>query len=267
MRYLLIFFSILTIPFRLSPAVAEGIYYQGTHILTYSAMNKLSKAFEKKTGLRVMVRGGGCSDGIATVRNGRAEMGGLCCPLPQRLKDKGIVAHPVAMDIKVVVVNRENPLKNISLEQLRDIHTGKITNWKELGWKDAPIALIYRRHCLDMDEPVRRALGIKDDLSNLSKKTIVVRTDMELLEYVSRFKTAVGVTSKVFAVTEDVKILDLDGVRATPLNVKNHLYRLTSPLYIITKAHPGKLTKSFLRFILSPDGQAIITGSNLGAIR
>ncbi|RMG00156.1 MAG: hypothetical protein D6726_11775, partial [Nitrospirae bacterium] len=193
--------------------------------------------------------------------------GGLCCPLPKRLKGKDIVEHPVARDIKVVVVNRKNPLKDISLEHLRAVHTGEITNWRELGWKDAPIAIIYRKHCLNMDEPVRRALGINDDLSNLSKKTIIVRTDMELLEYVSSFETAIGVTSKVFAVNEDVKILDLDGVRATPFNVENHRYRLTSPLYIITKTNPDKLTKRFLRFILSPEGQAIIKGSNLGAIR
>jgi len=247
---------------------AADISYQGTHILTYSAMKKLSDAFQRKTGIEIPIRGGGCSDGIASVIDGRASMGGLCCPLPKKYeKEDGLIQHAVGRDIKVVVVNQENPLNNITLRDLQAIHRGEITNWKDLGWIDRPIAVIYRKHCLWMDEPVRRLLDLKSDLSNLSPRAIIVRTDMELLEHVSRFSSAIAITSKVFAVKKDIRILRVNGVRPTPVNVRLSRYPLTGTLYIVTRGRPRGVTKRFLDFVLSPEGQAIITGSNLSGVR
>lgn len=63
------------------PSPAADIAYQGTHILTHGAFQELATAFENKTGVVVLVKGGGCADGIAVVLNDRREMGGICCPL------------------------------------------------------------------------------------------------------------------------------------------------------------------------------------------
>lgn len=245
--------------------IAEEIHYQGTHILTYSTMDKLATAFKEKTGKVVSVRGGGCADGVVGVVNGRFEMGGLCCPAkPKEIEEYGLVPHPVARDIKVVIVNRENPLDSLSVDQLRAIHKGMISGWRELGWLDKPVAVIYRTHCLDRKEPVRMFLGIDSRLGNLAPKAIRVRTDTEVIDYVKRFPTAIGITSKVFVGNREVKILKIDGVEPTARNVMSGRYSFTAVLYIVTRSEPDETTGEFLDFVRSSEGQAIISENLAG---
>lgn len=228
-------------------------------------MEQLAEAYYRKTGQHVSVLGGGCADGVSGVLLGRVKMGGLCCPLKPSEKDK-LVPYLVARDIKVVIVNPANPVESITKEQLRAIHRGEINNWKQLGWIDKPIAVIYRKHCLDRDEPVRVYLGLDNKLQDLTKKAIVVRTDMELLEYVSAFKTAIAITSKVFTRGKKVKILSLNSIKPTAENVKKGLYDLTGPLYIVVSPSAEEVVKGFINFVLSPEGQAIID-RNLAGVR
>lgn len=205
-------------------AAAADIGYQGTHILTHGALESLAKAFEKKYGPAVHVKGGGCSDGIAVVVSGKHEMGGICCPLPpEKAKRLNLVQHKVAVDIKAVMLNPRNPLNNLTLKQISDIHNGLITNWKQVGGPDRPIALVYRDHCRDMDEPVRKVLGIK---GAVAKKAIVVKTDKEVIDYVERFESAVGIAPGVFAREAKVKIISVDGVAPAPDHTEKGRYSL-----------------------------------------
>ena len=235
---------------------ASDIGYQGTHILTHGALEDLAKAFEKKYGKHVFVKGGGCADGIAVVVKGQHEMGGLCCPLSdEKARKLNLVQHRVAVDIKAVMLHSKNPLNNLTLKQVADIHNGKITNWQQVGGQDKPIALVYRDHCRNMDEPVRRVLGIKGPVA---KKAIVVKTDKEVVEYVEKFPGAIGIAPAVFARESKVKIISLDKIAPTPENTEKGLYPLTGDLYIITKGQPVGLTKTFIEFVLGKEGQAII---------
>ncbi|MBI5846502.1 MAG: substrate-binding domain-containing protein [Nitrospirae bacterium] len=234
----------------------SDIGYQGTHILTHGALEDLAKAFEKKYGVHVYVKGGGCADGIAVVVKGEHEMGGLCCPLPsEKARKLNLIQHKIAVDIKAVMLHPKNPLNNLTLKQVADIHNGKITNWKQVGGPEKPIALIFRDHCRDMAEPVREVLGIKGPVA---KKAIVVKTDKEVIEYVEKFHGAIGIAPRVFAQEAKVKIVSVDKIVATPENTEKGLYHLKGDLYIITKGQPDGLTKKFMDFVLSAEGQAII---------
>ena len=153
-----------------------------------------------------------------------------------------------------------NPLKNLTLKQVSDIHNGKITNWKQVGGLDKPIALIFRDHCRDKDEPVRKVLGIKGPVA---KKAIIVKTDKEVIEYVEKFPGAIGIAPRVFAQEAKVKIVSIDNISATPENTEKGLYPLKGDLYIITKGQPEGLTKKFMDFVLGAEGQSII-GKNFG---
>ncbi|MBI5204077.1 MAG: substrate-binding domain-containing protein [Nitrospirae bacterium] len=247
-------FILLTASVDLSYAADIG--YQGTHILTHGALESLAKAFEKKYGIKVFVKGGGCADGIAVVVKGEREMGGLCCPLPpEKAKKLNLIQHKVAVDIKAVMLHPKNPLNNLTLKQVSDIHNGKITNWKQVGGQDKPIALVFRDHCRDMDEPVRKVLGIKGPVA---KKAIIVKTDKEVVEYVEKFPGAIGIAPRIFAQEAKVKIASVDKIAATPENTEKGLYLLKGDLYIITKGQPEGLTKKFMDFVLSNDGQTII---------
>jgi len=237
-------------------ASAAEIGYQGTHVLTHGALEDLARAFEQKYGTKVTVKGGGCADGIAAVVKDRHQMGGICCPLkPEVAKKQGLLSHKVAVDIKTVIVNPSNPVNDLTLKQVSDIHNGLVTNWKQLGGRDKPIALIYRDHCRDMDEPVRMVLGIK---GAVAKKAIIVNTDKEIVEYVERFPDAIGVAPGVFAGEAKVKILTVNGVAPSPENTEKGLYPLKGDLFIITKGQPTGLTKKFMDFVMSGEGQSII---------
>lgn len=239
------------------------IAYQGTHILTHGVLDDLATAFERRYGKRMLIKGGGCTDGIVAVTRKGFDLGGTCCPISENLKrQEDIIPHRVAVDIKAVIVNPSNPLTNIKLKELSEIHSGSITNWRQVGGMDRPIALIFREHCKDMEEPVRKVLGIK----KLSDKAIVVQTDKEVVEYVERFPAAIGITSKIFAEKARVKILRVDGIEPTPINIEKGLYRLTGDLYLITKGSPSGWTRRFLEFVLSPEGQEVI-GKRFGRIR
>jgi len=255
----------LTLLFTVSTsASAADIGYQGTHILTHGALEDLAKAFEKKYGVKVFVKGGGCSDGIAVVVNGRHEMGGACCPLtPDKAKKYNLIQHKVAVDIKAVIVNPKNKINNLTLKQISDIHNGLITKWKQVGGIDKQIALIYRDHCRDMDEPVRKALGIK---GAVSKKAIIVKTDQEIIENVEKFPSAVGVVSRIFAEKARVKMININGASPSPENTEKGLYPIAGDLYIITKGRPSELTKKFLDFVFSDEGQSII-GKGFARVR
>lgn len=255
-------FSLLLVSVALSSAYDIG--YQGTHILTHGALEELAKAFEKKYGTRVFVKGGGCADGIAVVVSGKHEMGGICCPLSaEKAKKFNLIQHRVAVDIKAVMVNPKNNLNNLSLEQISDIHNGRITNWKQVGGPDKPIALVYRDHCRDMEEPVRKVLGIKGPVA---KKAIVVKTDKEVVEYVENFQVAIGIAPRVFAMEAKVKIISVDKVVATPENTEKGMYPLKGDLFIITKGQPEGLTRKFMDFVLSDEGQSIIR-KNFAGVR
>jgi phosphate transport system substrate-binding protein len=235
---------------------AADIGYQGTHILTHGALEDLAKAFEKKYGVKVFVKGGGCADGIAVVVKGEHEMGGICCPLPpEKAKKLNLTQHRVAVDVKAVILHPGNPLADLSLKQVSDIHNGLITNWKQVGGDDRPIALVFRDHCRDMEEPVREALGIKGPVA---KKAIIVKTDKDVVEYVEKFRGAVGIAPLVFAKEAKVKIISVDKTSATPENAEKGLYPLKGDLYVLTKGRPEGLTRKFLDFVLSAEGQSII---------
>jgi phosphate transport system substrate-binding protein len=257
LRTFIICFSIAFLSlFPASGSPAAGLGYQGTHILTHGALEDLAKAFQKKYGTFVFVKGGGCADGIAAVLHNRHELGGICCPLkPETAKKNGLVSHRVAIDIKAVMMNPKNPLKELTLKQVSDIHTGRITNWRQVGGKDRPIALIYRDHCRDMDEPVRKALGLAGPVA---KKAIIVKTDKEVVEYVERFPDAVGIAPLIFARVAGVTIAKVDGAAPTPETAEKGLYPLTGGLFIITRGEPAGLARKFLDFVFSAEGQSIV---------
>ncbi len=260
---LFIFFFLVVSPCPLNAVDMADLTYQGTHILTYGVMDELSRVFEKKYGKKVFIKGGGCTDGIIAVTKKGFDLGGLCCPLNQKFqKQENLIPYRAAVDIKVVIVNKTNPLSDITLTDLSRIHSGTISNWKQFGVMDKPVVLIYRDHCRNMAEPVREILNIK----KLSSKAIVVQTDKEVVEYVERFPSAIGITSRVFAEASKVRIIKVDGVEPSPENTEKGLYKLTGDLFVVTKAKPSIWTRRFVEFILGVEGQEII-GKRFGRVR
>src|SRR4030067_746732 len=115
-------------------------------------MSEMVAAYEKKTGVKVELVGGGASKGIRRVANKEMDLGGTCRHVIEKEgspmthpDERRVQLTPVAWDALVVITHAENPVATISSEQLRKVYKGQITTWEELGGQDAPIELYVRK--------------------------------------------------------------------------------------------------------------------------
>ena len=96
--------------------------------------------------MKTQIDGGGATKGIREVASLGADMGGSCrYTLTNAPEEAGVKMFPVAWDALVVITHPSNPVTNITMEQIRNIYRGELTNWKELGGADAPVDLMIRK--------------------------------------------------------------------------------------------------------------------------
>ena len=243
------------IPAAMTPRAPGELRYQGTHILAHGAFRDLAAAYHGPKGHRVTVAGGGCDDGIATVRRGSADLGGLCCPVLGS-RAEGMPWLLVARDLKAVVVHPGNPVDSVSRELLRAVARGKLTHWRALGGEARSIALVVRKHCPDYFEPVRQLL--LDNRPAWSPHGLFVERDEQIVDLVSRYQGGLGLVSWVFAQplvkAGRLKVLKVDGV---PPN-QAATYPLHGPLSVVYRNWEADTMRPFFDFLYSPQGQAIV---------
>jgi phosphate transport system substrate-binding protein len=140
---------VLTGPVSAADTPAEGsvtLTWTGCGISRHAYMDDLAKLYEEQTGVKIVISGGGATKGIRDVSGGQTDIGGTCrLKLPNEAEEANATLVPVAWDALAVITHPENPVDDVSLEQLQDIFLGKITNWKELGGNDAPLRLYVRQ--------------------------------------------------------------------------------------------------------------------------
>lgn len=247
------------IPVALPPRVPGELRYQGTHILTHGAFRDLAAAYGGLGSNRLTVAGGGCDDGIATVRRGIADLGGLCCPVPgSRGEDMPWLL--VARDIKVVLAHPANPVSDVSFDALRGVARGNLTRWKALGGEDRAIALVARKHCPDYFEPVRRLL--LDNRPEWTPRGLFVDRDEQIVDLVARFEGALGLVSWTFAKplveAGRLKVLKLNGVAPSAAAVREGRYALHGPLSVVYRKWDAASMRPFFDFLYGKQGEAII---------
>jgi phosphate transport system substrate-binding protein len=247
------------IPAGIPPRLPGELRYQGTHILTHGAFRDLATAYQGPRGARLRVWGGGCDDGIATVRRGIADLGGMCCPVAGS-RGEGLPWLLVARDIKVAVVHPANPVSQASLDALRGVARGKVDNWKTLGGESRAIALVVRKHCPDYFEPVRHLLLA--NRPDWTPRGLFVERDEQIVDLVSRYAGATGVVSWVFAKplveAGKLKVLAVDGAKPTAANVRARRYPLHGPLSVVYRQWDAATMRPFFDFLYGPKGAALI---------
>lgn len=242
------------------PTRAPGeLRYQGTHILTHGAFRELAAVYRGPANRRLSVAGGGCDDGIVTVRRGSADLGGMCCPVPGS-RGEGLPWLLVARDIKVVLAHPANPLADISLDALRDVARGRLTRWRALGGEDRAIALVVRKHCPDYFEPVRHLL--LNNRPDWAPRGLFVDRDEQIVDLASRFEGALGLVSWAFAkpLVESgrLKALKVNGVAPSARAVREGRYPLHGPLSVLFRKWEADTMQPLFDFLYGPRGEAII---------
>ncbi|MDD3447782.1 MAG: phosphate ABC transporter substrate-binding protein [Gammaproteobacteria bacterium] len=231
----------------------------GSRLFKEGCLDALASAYARDSGLPVTVFGGGCDDGVRSVRSRQAHLGALCCPVPGS-PATGLDWLPIAQDLKAVLVHPSNPLNQIGLEELRAIASGRIHRWSEVGGENKPVALVIHRHCDTYFEPVRELLVRGNE--NWSPQALEAPTDDDHLSAVGRFRTAIGVNSWVLArpLVEAglLKVLNVDGKLPADALEGRSEYPLAGPCNLILSGWNPAVMTPFFDYLFAPEGQAII---------
>ncbi len=219
---------------------------------------KLAEHFKiERPRITVDVQGGGSSAGIQACINKTVDIG----MSSRELKGEELVLTQTVIchDGIALVVHPRNPTKDISLEKIRDIYSGRIRNWKELGWIDRNIDCVTREEGSGtrgaFEELVMGNSSIDDSImvqdSNGSVKEVVA-TDPYAIGYIS-----LGV------VDSKVRALSVGGIAPTTKDILAKKYRIVRPFLYLTSGEPGGNAKLFIDFVLSNEGQRILKKEGL----
>ncbi|OFV66029.1 MAG: Phosphate binding protein [Candidatus Syntrophoarchaeum butanivorans] len=213
---------------------------------------------EKHPGSRIDVAGGGSSHGIKAVAEGTVDIGTASRELKEseRSRYPDLIPHPIAKDGVAIVVHPSNPVNSITMEELRRIYTGEITNWKDLGGVDARIMVVSREEGSGTRDCFEHAV-MKPINEEITDTAIIQDSNGKVRATVAGNENAIGFLSLGY-VNQDVKALKLDGVEPTVENVVNGKYPISRTLWMITKGDPDPGEEEFLDFILSEEGQEIV---------
>lgn len=251
-----------------APAVAgRALTMKGSDTMVILGQRWAEEYMSSHPGAMIQVTGGGSGTGIAALINGTTDICQASRPMKEdekrKLRDRFQtmgVEIPVAKDGLSVYVHESNPVKELTLAQLREIYTGAVTNWKQVGGADAKITLYGREN---------------------SSGTYVYFKDNVLLgrDYSASCQTLPGTAAVVNAVSKDANGIGYGGaayakgvremgvkrdekspaVAPSAAAVKDGSYPIARDLYFYTRTRPAGDVKKFVDWILSPDGQAIVT--------
>ena len=217
----------------------------------------LGEAFTEKEGINVTYNPTGSGSGIQAVSEGRCDIG-----LSSRaLKDDekaALTETVVALDGIAMIVNPENPVSDLTVEQIADIYTGKITNWSEVGGNDAEIVLIGREAGSGTRDGFESITGTKDACQYRQELT----STGDVITTVSQNPDAIGYAS-LAALKDTVKALTVGGVAPTEETVKDGSYVIQRPFVLVTKtgAKLSENAQKFFDFATSADAAEIIAAA------
>lgn len=178
--------------------------------------------------------------------------------------DTTFVYTPVGTEAFVFFVHKDNPIDNLTTEQLRGIYSGEITNWKQVGGKNEEIAAFQRNEGSGSQSMMQRFMG---DTPIMEAPTEMVNSMMSgIIEKVSDYRSksnSIGFSFRYYVEgiiqNPDIKMLSVDGVAPTAENIRNGSYPVVTPIYAVTyEENTNKNVGKLLDWILSEEGQYII---------
>lgn len=219
----------------------------------------LADAFtEKETGIKVEVQGVGSSAGIKASDDGSADIGMSSRNLKDEEKELGIEEYIIAYDGIAIVVHPSNEVSDLTAEQISKIYKGDITNWSEVGGKDAVIEVISREEGSGTRGAFEELMGLESDEGTLVKQDATISDgNGAVYASVAQKETSIGYLSLSY-LDEKVKTLKADGVEPTVENIKAGTYKVSRPFLMLTKGEVSDVAQAYLDFVFSPEGQEIV---------
>lgn len=244
----------------------QSIIVKGSDTVLPLSQAEAEEFMNKNPEKKITVIGGGSGVGIAALIDGEVEIAMASRTMKEseieKAKINGInpVEKVIAWDGIAVVVNPENPVSQLTFEQLKAIYDGNISNWRDVGGEDRKITVISRDSSSGTYEYFKEEI-LKE--RNYRQDALVQLTTGAIVQEIAQNKGAIGYIGYAY-LEPRIKSLALDSgdgtfVPATEEKILSGEYPLARQLYYYTNGEPQGLTKEFIDFVMSPEGQNIVS--------
>jgi phosphate transport system substrate-binding protein len=221
----------------------------------------------------IAVTGGGSGTGIAALINGTVDIANASRAMKENeiadARKNGIDPQEftVAIDALAVVVNQANPVEQLTIDQLADIFTGRVTNWQEVGGADAPIILVSREtnsgtHVYFLEEVIRK--GDSENSDVFAPQTLLMPSSVGITSEVQRNPNAIGYDGLGYTNPAHEKLLAIAKDAASPFVAPSVAtgadgsYPISRALYMYTAGAPQGAVADYLAWVMGPEGQQIV---------
>ena len=245
------------------PIEVATITIKGSDSMLQLTENLAEEYMKLNPGISIYVYGGGTSEGVKALIRNEIDI----CNASRNLKPEEAKAladyygtvglfYLVAKDALCIYINPYNPVKNLTIEQLKNIFECKITNWKELGGKNQKIISVIRNINSGTYFYFKEHVLEGDDYCD---EAVIEATTPEIMEYIEQNENAIGYGSMGYK--GQIAYAKIDGIEPSEKNAQNDSYPLTRYLHFFTTQLPKGVVKNFVDWVLSPEGQRVIKQS------
>jgi phosphate transport system substrate-binding protein len=241
-------------------AHAEKIVLEGSTTVLPIAQRGAEEFMKKNPSADISVRGGGSGIGIASLIDGTCDIADSSRSMKDSELDKAVAngknpkAHVVAMDGIAVLVHPSNPIKGLSKQQVKDIYTGRVSDWAQVGGNPGKIVVISR----DTSSGTFEAFGeLALGGAKVRPDALMQASSQAVASTVSRTPGGIGYAGLAF-LSDAVKAIPVDGVMPSKETVLTKKFPYSRPVFMYTDGAPEGLVKEFLDYIKSAEGQAMV---------
>jgi phosphate transport system substrate-binding protein len=254
------------------PSTITTIENKGSDTIVNLALAWAERYQASHPEVNIAVTGGGTGTGISALMNKTVDIANASRAIKdeeiQSMQADGIdpVEYVIARDAIAVVVNPSNPVSQLTLQQVSDIYSGKINNWKEVGGEDRPIVRLSREtnsgtHVYFLERVLR--LGDDENTTLFSPDTLLLPSSVGIISEVADNPNAIGYDGLGY-VTSEVKTVALaetpggDYIYPSAETVNDNLYPVARDLYMYTAGKPDGAIASYLDWIFTAEAQQIV---------
>ncbi|MGZ3578456.1 MAG: phosphate ABC transporter substrate-binding protein [Syntrophales bacterium] len=257
----LLAFGLIWLMFATNLAVAaENVVIKGSTTVLPIAQAALEAYMKVHPGVNISLSAGGSGDGIKALIDKSTDIAASSREIKDKevalARERGVrpVAHAVAIDAIVPVVNPRNKVQGLTIDQLSQIYQGKITNWKEIGGDNLTIIVVSR----DSSSGTFESWGhLVLNNARVTPKAQLQASNGAIVQAVSKNRYAIGYVGLGY-VDASVKALTVNGIQASAKTALLKEYPIARPLYMYTNGQPTGEVANFLKFVLSPAGQKLV---------
>lgn len=222
---------------------------------------------EQNRGIEIEVQGGGSGQGIKSIKEKIADIGALSREVKGDEKKTAAEEYVIAKDGIAVVVNKSVKVDNLTLAQIKNIYTGKIKNWRDVGGDDKPITVVSREEGAGTRSSFTEITGIAEDGTDHTTKSALVQPSTGAIKKtVAKTPDSIGYIS-LNILDDTVKSVKVEGAAPTVEHVLSGTYKIQRPFLYVVNHQLSDTAEAFIDFAMSGEGQKIVEESGFIPIK